>query len=78
MPREESTARGGLRTFVRENSLSLFFFAIFLAALLGQAVPGPGGFNAGQLDPQSPGLHFLPYPSPFPFPPAVTRQLQAG
>ena len=29
-----------MRRFVRENSLSLFFLAIFLAALVGQAIAG--------------------------------------
>jgi hypothetical protein len=35
--------------FVRENSLSLFFLAIFLAALGGQALVGHGDFNHDQL-----------------------------
>jgi hypothetical protein len=35
--------------FVRENSLSLFFLAIFLASLAGQAIAGHGAFNHDQL-----------------------------
>jgi hypothetical protein len=35
--------------FVRDNSLSLFFLAIFLAALAGQALVGHGQFNHDQL-----------------------------
>ncbi|MEV7396611.1 DUF6766 family protein [Aeromicrobium sp. NPDC092404] len=34
-----------MRTFVRSNSLSLFFFGIFLAALVGQAFAGWAQFN---------------------------------
>jgi hypothetical protein len=35
--------------FLRENSLSIFFLAIFLAALAGQALVGHGDFNHDQL-----------------------------
>ena len=35
--------------YVRENSLSLFFLAIFLASLAGQAIAGHGQFNHDQL-----------------------------
>jgi hypothetical protein len=37
-----------MRTFLRDNSLSLFFGLIFLMALLGQAVSGWYAFNAEQ------------------------------
>ena len=37
-----------MRTFVRNNSLSLFFLVIFLAALIGQAFAGWGQFNDSQ------------------------------
>ncbi|HEX6151200.1 DUF6766 family protein [Nocardioides sp.] len=40
---------GGLRTFVRENSLSLFFGVTFLAALVGQTFAGWHQFNAEQV-----------------------------
>ena len=45
----ESTARAGIRTFIRENSLSLFFSSIFLAALAGQAIAGHNLYNQEQL-----------------------------
>jgi membrane protein implicated in regulation of membrane protease activity len=35
--------------FLRENSLTLFFLALFLAALVAQAIAGHAGFNAEQL-----------------------------
>ena len=35
--------------FVRDNSLSIFFLAIFLASLAGQAIAGHGAFNHDQL-----------------------------
>ena len=35
--------------FARENSLSIFFLAIFLASLAGQAIAGHGQFNHDQL-----------------------------
>jgi uncharacterized protein DUF6766 len=38
-----------VRQFVRHNSLSLFFFAIFVGALVGQALAGHGVFNQEQL-----------------------------
>jgi hypothetical protein len=39
-----------MRRFVKENSLSLFFLAIFLAALVGQAIAGHQLYNEEQLD----------------------------
>jgi hypothetical protein len=38
-----------MRTFVRQNSLSLFFAVIFLAALIGQAFAGHADYNAQQV-----------------------------
>jgi uncharacterized protein DUF6766 len=35
--------------FVRDNGLSIFFLAIFLASLAGQAIAGHGSFNHDQL-----------------------------
>ena len=35
--------------FVRDNGLSIFFLAIFLASLAGQAIAGHGAFNHDQL-----------------------------
>jgi hypothetical protein len=46
----EARSQGtGLRRFLFENSLSLFFFAIFAAALVGQAVAGHSHYNQEQL-----------------------------
>jgi Domain of unknown function (DUF6766) len=39
----------GLRSFARDNGLSLFFLAIFLAALVGQAIAGHEAYNQDQL-----------------------------
>ena len=38
-----------MRTFLREQSLSLIFFALFLAALAGQAVAGWHGYNEDEV-----------------------------
>jgi hypothetical protein len=38
-----------MRRFARENSLSLFFFAIFVLALIGQAISGHNLYNEEQL-----------------------------
>jgi hypothetical protein len=38
-----------MRRFLRDNSLSLFFLAIFLAALVGQAIAGHSAYNQDQL-----------------------------
>jgi hypothetical protein len=52
-----------VRRFVKDNSLSLFFLAIFLAAVLGQALVGHAQFNDEQLahnaDPISLGRYVL-------------------
>ena len=39
-----------MRRFVRDNSLSIFFLVIFLAALVGQAIAGHSLYNQEQLD----------------------------
>jgi uncharacterized protein DUF6766 len=39
-----------MRTFVRNSSLSLFFLALFLAALIGQAVAGHAAYNNDQVE----------------------------
>ena len=38
-----------MRTFVKHNGLSLFFFALFLAALVGQSLTGMAEFNSQQI-----------------------------
>src|SRR4051812_47572824 len=45
----QGKSRFGLRGFLRENSLSLFFLAIFLAALVGQAISGHTLYNQDQI-----------------------------
>jgi hypothetical protein len=39
-----------MRRFVRDNSLSIFFLVIFLAALIGQAIAGHSLYNQEQLE----------------------------
>ncbi len=39
-----------MRTFVRENGLSVFFFAIFALALVGQSFAGRNAYNAVQIE----------------------------
>jgi hypothetical protein len=46
-----------VRTFVKENSLSIFFLVLFLACLVGQAIAGWKQFNAQQV---AEGLGTLP------------------
>jgi hypothetical protein len=46
---EATASRNRAIRFVRENSLSLFFLVIFLAALTGQAIAGHELFNQEQL-----------------------------
>ena len=53
--------RSGVRRFVFENSLSLFFFAIFIAALAGQAIAGHSLYNQEQLSHGEHGVTFLRY-----------------
>jgi len=38
-----------MRVWARDNSLSLFFFGIFLAAVIGQAITGHSAYNNDQL-----------------------------
>ena len=74
---QESTGRGGLRGFVSENSLSLFFLALFLAALVGQAIAGHSLFNQEQLDHKEAPISFWRYLSSSDFGQAVTENWQS-
>jgi hypothetical protein len=74
---EGSTARGGLRTFVRENSLSLFFFAAFVAALVGQAIAGHDLFNEEQLQHGEPAVSLWRYLVSSDFAQAVSENWQS-
>ena len=38
-----------MRTFAKHNGLSIFFFALFLAALVGQSLTGMAEFNSQQI-----------------------------
>ncbi len=72
-----STARGGVRTFLKENSLSLFFLAIFLAALVGQAIAGHNLFNAEQVQHREAPISFWRYLSSSHFGQGVTENWQS-
>ena len=66
-----------LRTFVRENSLSLFFLAIFLAALVGQAIAGHDLFNQEQMQHGDAPISFWRYLTSPAFGQAVTENWQS-
>ena len=74
---ELSTARNGLGTFVKENSLSLFFMAIFLAALGGQAIAGHDLFNQQALEHGGQTISLWRYLSTSDFAQAVTENWQS-
>ncbi len=50
-----------MRTWIREQSLSLFFFTIFLAAVIGQSIAGHAVFNQEQLAHGSEPVSYLRY-----------------
>jgi hypothetical protein len=50
-----------MRRFARDNGLSLFFFAIFVAALAGQAIAGHADFNHQQVAHHGQQISFLRY-----------------
>src|SRR4051794_38555483 len=54
-------SRGGVAAFVRENSLSLFFLVIFLAALVGQAISGHSLYNQDQIEHHEAPISFWRY-----------------
>jgi uncharacterized protein DUF6766 len=66
-----------LRRFVYENGLALFFGAIFLAALIGQAFAGWHSYNVDQAEHASPQLSFLRYVTSSSFAVAVTENWQS-
>jgi hypothetical protein len=73
----KSTARAGFRGFARENSLSLFFLVIFIAALVGQAVAGHNLFNQEQLQHGEPTISLWRYLGSSHFGQAVTENWQS-
>jgi hypothetical protein len=66
-----------LKRFLKENSLSLFFFVIFVLALIGQAIAGHDVFNQEQLDHKDPTVSFWRYVASSHFAQAVTENWQS-
>jgi hypothetical protein len=77
MATKESTGERGLRKFIAENSLSLFFLAIFLAALVGQAIAGHSLYNQEQLEHNESAISFWRYVGSSHFAQAVTENWQS-
>src|SRR5215210_9498142 len=50
-----------MRRFLRDHSLSLFFFSIFLLALFGQSIAGYKLFNEEQLEHQDATIGYFRY-----------------
>jgi uncharacterized protein DUF6766 len=65
------------RAFVHDNGLSLFFGALFLAALFGQAVAGQDGFNEEQRQHGSEEIGFWRYVTSAQFAAAVLENWQS-
>jgi hypothetical protein len=66
-----------MRRFVKENSLSLFFLAIFLLALLGQAISGHNLYNEEALQHEEATISFWRYLSSSDFGQAVMENWQS-
>jgi hypothetical protein len=66
-----------MKRFVKENSLSLFFLAIFLLALLGQAISGHNLYNEEQLAHGESAIDFWGYLSTPNFGQAVMENWQS-
>jgi hypothetical protein len=73
----EAGERAGVRGFVRENSLSLFFLAIFLAALVGQAISGHSLYNQDQVEHHEATVSFWRYLSSSHFAQGVMENWQS-
>jgi Domain of unknown function (DUF6766) len=73
----EAGERAGVRGFVRENSLSLFFLAIFLAALAGQAISGHALYNQDQVEHHEATISFWRYLSSSHFTQGVMENWQS-
>lgn len=65
------------RRFLRENSLSLFFLVIFLAALIGQAIAGHAAYNNEQLAHHEATIGFWRYVTSSSFGRAVMENWQS-
>jgi hypothetical protein len=68
---------GRVRRFVFENSLSLFFFAIFVLALVGQAIAGHSLYNQEQAAHGEQTISLLRYLTSSHFGQAVTENWQS-
>jgi len=77
MAGKESSGERGVRRFVAENSLSLFFLVIFLAALVGQAIAGHGLYNQDQAQHGEAAIGFWSYVGSTHFAQAVTENWQS-
>lgn len=66
-----------MKRFVRENSLSLFFLAIFLLALVGQAISGHSLYNEEALAHHEPTISFWRYLTSSDFGQAVMENWQS-
>jgi hypothetical protein len=67
----------GAKRFLKENSLSLFFLVIFLAALLGQAISGHSLYNQGQIAHGEPEVGLWTYVTSSSFGQAVMENWQS-
>src|SRR5215218_6829721 len=67
----------GMKRFVKENSLSLFFLAIFLLALLGQAISGHNLYNEEALQHKESTISFWRYLTSSDFGQAVMENWQS-
>ena len=74
---EPAHVRSGPAAFLRENSLSIFFGAIFLAALLGQAIAGHSFYNQEELQHGGEPLSFGRYLTSSDFGQAVMENWQS-
>ncbi len=77
MASKRSTGRARLAKFIAENSLSLFFLVIFIAALAGQAIAGQDLFNEEQRDHGEAQIGFWRYLASSHFAQAVTENWQS-
>jgi hypothetical protein len=66
-----------VRGFIRDNSLSLFFLALFAAALIGQAIAGHGLYNEEAAAHGEPTLGLWSYMTSSHFVQAVTENWQS-
>src|SRR5688500_12429544 len=77
MASRSGASRSATSRFVVENSLSLFFLAIFVAALIGQAIAGHNAFNEDQLEHKEATLSLWRYLSSSHFGQAATENWQS-